>query len=562
MKKIKDKELFLLLVLLVILKIIIVSVQPIYVQYTMKYDDQLMVNLANNIINGNWLGDYNSKTLIKGIITPLFVSFTYILHIPFLIGKEILYDLACIFFINIISKKVKSRKILFITFLAILFNPVEYSTELSRVYRDGIYMSLVIFMIGQALGILFTIKEDLKVQRKYLIELGITISAMYLCREENIWIYPFLCFMIASIIIIILLDKKMENKIKRSIQYFIPVIIILININIVCILNYKYYGVYELNQYWGKDFKAAYGALTRVKPEQEIDRVPVTQDTLEKLYELSPKLSELRDFFNGNMGKEWQMCGEHISGEINGGYFHWALMNAVEERGYYKDAKTANQYYKELAKEINDLCDKNIIESRSKKRNSNTCYFTIKDIIEVIQKMPETIKYQINLEKVKMEVTNYLPETPIEEWKENKQIFEKITRQGIRRKTIYENTWNNMRLQIMEYIEKIYQKTNKYIFNISIVAFLIIFIINMRKKEYTEIIILLGLMILYLTRIFLITFTSEEMFKEALNVAYLSNIYSVQYIFSILSILFLAQYIKKLVKKYKIKKECEIWKKK
>ena len=36
-------------------------------------------------------------------------------------------------------------------------------------------MSLVIFMIGQALGILFTIKEDLKVQRKYLIELGITI---------------------------------------------------------------------------------------------------------------------------------------------------------------------------------------------------------------------------------------------------------------------------------------------------------------------------------------------------------------------------------------------------
>ena len=214
MKKIKDKELFLLLVLLVILKIIIVSVQPIYVQYTMKYDDQLMVNLANNIINGNWLGDYNSKTLIKGIITPLFVSFTYILHIPFLIGKEILYDLACIFFINIISKKVKSRKILFITFLAILFNPVEYSTELSRVYRDGIYMSLVIFMIGQALGILFTIKEDLKVQRKYLIELGITISAMYLCREENIWIYPFLCFMIASIIIIILLDKKMENKIK------------------------------------------------------------------------------------------------------------------------------------------------------------------------------------------------------------------------------------------------------------------------------------------------------------------------------------------------------------
>ena len=66
-----------------------------------------MVEMAENIVNGNWLGEYNSKTLIKGVFTPLFISLLYILHIPFLVGKEIFYGISCIIFIMILRKNRK-----------------------------------------------------------------------------------------------------------------------------------------------------------------------------------------------------------------------------------------------------------------------------------------------------------------------------------------------------------------------------------------------------------------------------------------------------------------------
>lgn len=93
MKKVLKQNKIIILVILLIIKIIIVQVQPLNAKYTMKYDDQLMVEMAENIVNGKWLGEYNSKTLIKGVFTPLFISLLYILHIPFLMGKEIFYGI-------------------------------------------------------------------------------------------------------------------------------------------------------------------------------------------------------------------------------------------------------------------------------------------------------------------------------------------------------------------------------------------------------------------------------------------------------------------------------------
>ena len=127
LEKTKKYGLLIFLILLLILKILIVQVQPTTAQYSMIYDDQLMIEQANSIISENWLGEYNSKTLTKGVFTPLFIALTYILNIPFLIGKEIFYGIACIVFTLIIRKKIKSKIALIIIYLVILINPVEYS---------------------------------------------------------------------------------------------------------------------------------------------------------------------------------------------------------------------------------------------------------------------------------------------------------------------------------------------------------------------------------------------------------------------------------------------------
>ena len=57
-------------------------------------------------------------------------------------------------------------------------------------------------------------------------------------------------------------------------------------------------------------------------------------------------------------------------------------------------------------------------------------------------------------------------------------------------------------------------------------------------------IILISLATLYMSRIFIITFTKEMMFEEALNTSYLSCIYDIQYLFGVMAIIFLIKNVK------------------
>lgn len=299
----------------------------------MIYDDQLMCEQANSIVSGDWLVEYNSKTLTKGVFTPLFIALTYFLNIPFLMGKEIFYGISYIVFTLIISKKIKNKFALILIYLVILLNPVEYSAQLSIAYR-------------------------------------------------------------------------------------------------------------------------------------------------------------------------------------------------------------AEEYYIELADEINKLCDDGAIESRSGKIVSNSCYFDLGDIIETIIKMPETIKYQYSLDDVSMMVINSEEIIGLEVEKEK---FEKITNQPVVTFEYYFQKSNSMKIKILEIIKNIYESVNPYLFYMSVVALIVLILCNINKlnKIYEEIIILLSLVILYASRIFIITFTKEMMFEEAFNVSYLSCIYGIQFLFGIISIVFL-----------------------
>lgn len=537
LEKTKKYGLLIFLILLLILKILIVQVQPTTAQYSMIYDDQLMIEQANSIISGNWLGEYNSKTLTKGVFTPLFIALTYILNIPFLIGKEIFYGIACIVFTLIIRKKIKSKIALIIIYLVILINPVEYSVQLCRVYRDGIYASLILFLSAFLIGIFLNRKEKATKQIKYFVGAGIAFSAAYLCREETIWLAPFILIITAVTIIPNYLNKKI-------ILYVIPIIITIISINIVCLLNYKYYGVYTLNQYWGKAFQSAYGALLRVKPEEEKQRVPITHETMKRLYEVSPKFAELKDFLEGEEGDDWRDIGIRIEGELTGAYVQWALMDAVETLGYYETAQKAEQYYTELADEINQLCDNGVLESRTNKIISNSCYFDLKDIIQTIFKMPEIIKYQYSLEDITMMVINPGEIIGLED---KKEIFEKMTNQPVVTMGHYFQENNKIRIQIIEQVEKIYEYINPYLFYISIIVAIIFVLSNIKrlKEIYEELIILIALASLYASRIFIITFTKEMMFEEALNTSYLACIYDIQYLFGVIAIIFLIKDIRR-----------------
>lgn len=175
-----------IIILLILLKIYLISVQPIKYIPENKYDDALMLKQANSILQGKWLGEYNSLTLVKGPITPIFIAILNKLHIPFLIGQELLYDVSCLFVIYTFSKTIKNKKILYIIFAILLFNPVTFSTEICRVYRDGIYTSLTMLLIGFSYSI-FLITGELESLKQSLFEKDDDKADEEISKIDNKW---------------------------------------------------------------------------------------------------------------------------------------------------------------------------------------------------------------------------------------------------------------------------------------------------------------------------------------------------------------------------------------
>lgn len=535
-KKSKEKiAITLFLIITIIAKIWLIKVQPVRYLPTNKYDDGLMVNMANNLLQGKWLGEYNCLTLVKGIFTPLFIAITKIIGIPFLIGQDLFYDISCIFVIYVVGKILKNKKLLGIIYICLIFNPITYSAELCRVYRDGIYSGLTMFLIGFAYIIFLNRRENIQKQIKYFVGLGITLSSLYLCREETIWLLPFVLMSTIITMIFIAKDKNINNTKKRLLLYLIPIGIVIVNNLLVCTINYKNYGVFELNQYWSKEFKSAYGALTRVKPKETYSRVPVSQETMKRIYEISPKFKELENYLSGEEGKRWSKCGDGQYGEIQGGWLHWALIRAVEEQGYYKDAKTANKYYQELADEINNAIDNGKIEGYQEKRVSIVPKFSYKEILETFIKSEKAIKYQTKYYLVNTEV-----QWSYKDDEKDVTMWQNVTTSKTDFVEKYTGKFDKLKLEILKNIKIIYEKVNPCLFIISIICLIVevIYFIRDKKKNYKQILLILGLATLYYCRIFIITFTSITMYSTAMNSMYLANTYGIQILFSLCSIVF------------------------
>ncbi len=231
-------------------------------------------------------------------------------------------------------------------------------------------------------------------------------------------------------------------------------------------------------------------------------------------------------------------------------------MDAVISKGYYSDLKTANKYYQDLADEINKLCDEGKLETRCGKRVSNTCYFTLKDLINLIPEMGKTIKYQYNLNEVNIIVANPTLVKESNAYIKRIKICEDITGEKIVDMKHYYEGNNFFKIDTLNKVKDIYKIVNSYAFYISIVAFCLYIILNIKqiKEKYNQIVILLSLIVIYLCRIFIITFTANFMFYEALNVAYMAPIYNIQVIFSVISICLCLNEIYRYYKKYKIKR--------
>ncbi len=324
-----------------------------------RHDDALFWNNACQIISGNWLGTYNQMTLAKGPGFPLFLAFNALAGTPVTLLIALFYLLACGLMASTLRDLGLNKYLVLTIFAVILFHPELFPT---RIIRDNIYPALSLIIISGLIRLVFVPRQQDR-RLMNVVPYGLVFGLFWVTREEGIWIVPGLLLLL----LLKVLHLKKQNVPVKDICYrfacFLTIAIMFVSM--IAFINDHQYGKFEVVDFKGKAFSRALKNLNSVDAGSDLPYVPVSFNKRQELYKISPSFLQLKDYFE-NKGKGWtsQSCElfPWTCGDYAGGWFMWALRDAVADKGYYKSPVRAAAFYNSISKEIEKSCELGLIK--------------------------------------------------------------------------------------------------------------------------------------------------------------------------------------------------------
>lgn len=369
---------FLLILILIVLKYLSTTGLPIWIRDENTADESLMIDLADSLIHGNYLGEYTQFTLVKGMGFPIFLMISNIIGISYIDSVQFLYTLACIIFLNTLTKFVESKKIRVFAFAYVLFMPYTYSTSMMLVYRDNITVSLSIIVVSLMMNIYYYLESDNRNIIKNIIGVCISWILLWNTREDTFWtVILYVVFLIICVINISSYQKNVLYKIKKVTLILVPGLMVFLSIHVISFINLINYGVYTENELNNSNYTKAVMLIMSIEPPEEVDYVEITHDTLKELYKVSPSLNEISDIIENEYAYGNMPCVGYNpdNKEINADWITWVLRGAASSHGYYESATIANDYWGRVYDEIQCAVDDGTLETRKIMPNRSLIYW-------------------------------------------------------------------------------------------------------------------------------------------------------------------------------------------
>jgi len=375
-KSMSSKRYWILLLLIAAFSLWLRSGFPLTAMPVYKHDDQLFVRLGHYLAAGQWLGPYDNLTLAKGIFYPMFIAAAFWTSIPLKIVEHILYLFVCGLTAGV-ARRFVGNALSLVMFALLAFNPVLWNYGLARVLRQGIYLSVALLVVTLVVMIGFPPPASPHGWRRHVVlggGLGLSGTAYWLTREEGAWLVPALAVILAVALLGIFrpswsLAPENHYLPSRSAQLKAigtPLAIALIVFTAadwtVAALNYRYYGIFETNEFRARNFLRAYGALSRIQPDHSRYLVPFPKDVRQRAYDVSPATHELAPSLEGSTRDMWLQitCSYSVfkpCDEVETGVAMWELRDAVANAGHYKSGADAMRFYGAMADQIDAACE-------------------------------------------------------------------------------------------------------------------------------------------------------------------------------------------------------------
>lgn len=312
---------------------------------------------------------YNQYILMRQPGYPFFIRINYLLGLPLKFSQELLHIAVGFFFAWSVYKYYRQKPVVVLFLSLYILAPASFIYNRNTL-QEAVYLPLTVFVVSCLIHLL-NAQFDRKNFLKWSALLGIGLAWFWNTRPEGIWIIP------ACIIVYTLIIAK-AFRLGQSLRILIPrlgyslacvaIPVILVTLSL-SLTTYLKYGIFNTNDVTAPGIKQAYSNLINVTTDTWRARVPVTQATRSQIYAVSPTFAKLSSYLEGK-GRDWYHFGctyYRICDDYTGGWFIWAMREAVAQAGEYKTATATEAFYQQMTREIKTACS----SSQLKCKNSN-----------------------------------------------------------------------------------------------------------------------------------------------------------------------------------------------
>ena len=342
-----------ILITTVITRVLLQMMLPIVARASYSDDDELMVEYAKSVFNGNWLGEYNVHTLNKKPIFAVLLAYFKSFNVPYMLWTGLLYAMACVIFFYVIRKWIKNFWGSYLCMLFLMMSPVMFDDYIAQcVYRMSIVPALILLIVSSYLAIYFDRKQGIFGNWFWILIASISLSVYSLSREEASWIKCFLLGAILVLFVLYIIDNgfKFKKQFFYTIFLIIPLIVSELSGVALKTINYNVYGVFAETDFNDTYYETVCKDIVSIKPTKEVNNCYVTKDTLDRCMEYSETLGTLKkkvDWFYNNPSTPGLK-----NGELKSGNFAWILRWSAGACDVYTSAKDANNFYKKVHEEL------------------------------------------------------------------------------------------------------------------------------------------------------------------------------------------------------------------
>lgn len=307
------------------------------------YDDLWFVEAARVCY---WDTTYSWAAFVRPPGYPLFVALLHWLGISLRFGIESFQIAGYAFLIYALRRAGLPRTGCLAVFAMAIFHPCSFQLN-NYALADPFYAgALVIFTAAMILTLV-------RGRVASFIVVGVSGAVLWITREETM-----LLFVLLITWAVLLIIRKSPH-VSKLLWAAMPLTLL---VSAIYFANYATFGSFANSEITSSSFRSAQRALTRIKPPQVIQRVLVTREALKTAYSVSPTFAQLQPTFDGLIAGA--VAGDGLNGEIRGSWFRFALVIATNKAGFHRSPQAAREFYKNVAREINQACAEHRIPTR------------------------------------------------------------------------------------------------------------------------------------------------------------------------------------------------------